>query len=77
LGAWEAVKAAIISIPKLIGLVEGLLARFDRLAQAIEDRKVEEQRNEQRFATIQTLKLQVDADRAEMARRLSSLEQRR
>jgi hypothetical protein len=76
MGLYEAIKAALISFPKLLDLGKDLIARLDRLVQAAEDRRTEETRNEQRFAALETLRLQVDKDRAEMARRLSALEQR-
>ncbi len=73
---WEALKAAVVSIPKLLDALEKLGERMDAIVKAQQDRRAEELRNEQRFAAIETLRLQVDKDRLEMARRLSALEQR-
>jgi len=77
MGWIEAIKAAVISLPKILDLVGGLIARIDSLVTAMQERQAQEKRNDQHFAAIETLKLQVDADRAEMAKRLSLLEQRR
>ena len=76
MGWIEAIKAAIISLPKIIDLMSGIVARIDSLVTAMQERHEQEKRNDQHFAAIETLKLQVDADRAEMAKRLSILEQR-
>ena len=76
MGWAEAIKAALISIPKILDLVRDGFASLNALVTAMQNAREQERRNEQNFAVLQTLKLQVDADRAEMARRLSLLEQR-
>ena len=76
MGWAEAIKAALISIPKILDLVRDGFASLNALVTAMQNAREQERRNEQNFAVLQTLKLQVDADRAEMARRLSALEQR-
>ena len=76
MGWAEAIKAALIAIPKLLDLVRDGFASLNALVTAMQDRNEQERRNEQNFAVLQTLKLQVDQDRADMARRLSALEQR-
>lgn len=76
MGWLEAIKAAIISIPKILDLGKDLITRLDRMVEAIQEKKAQEFRNEQHFAALQTLALKVDQDRADMAKRLALLEQR-
>lgn len=77
MGWAEALKAALIALPKLLDIFHALGERLDALVKVAQDTRAQEYRNEQRFAAIETLRLQVDTDRLDMAKRISILEQRK
>lgn len=77
MGWWEALKAAIISIPKLLDAFERLGASIQALAKAADDRKAQERLNEQRIVQLEAERSTSDEQLARLARRLSDLEQRK
>lgn len=76
MGWAEAIKAAIVAIPKLLDLFRDLGTRIDALVKVQQEKHAQEIRNEQRFAAIELQKAQSDQERLELARRLSELERR-
>lgn len=76
MGWLEALKGALLALPKLLDVLQGLGQRLDALVIAHQERQAQEIRNEQRFAALETLKLKSDQERMEMARRISELERR-
>lgn len=70
----QAIKAALISLPKIVDLFQEMIARLDALKQAIDDKKIQEVKNAQTqlLREIQTVKS--DEDRIRLAIRVSELE---
>jgi chromosome segregation ATPase len=73
----DALKAAIISIPKLLDAIKGLGESMAALAKAADDRKTQERLNEQRIVQLEAERSSSDEQLARLARRLSDLEQRK
>jgi chromosome segregation ATPase len=71
----DALKAAIISIPKLLDAIKGLGESMAALAKAADDRKTQERLNEQRIVQLEAERSSSDEQLARLARRLSDLEQ--
>lgn len=77
MGWAEAIKAALISIPKLLDAFERLGESIKALAKAADDRKTQERLNEQRIVQLEAERASSDEQLARLARRLSDLEQRK
>jgi len=73
---FDAIKAALISIPKIIDALSALGARMDALVEASRARQLQEVRNEQRNLERLALTLKDDQARADFVRRLSELKRR-
>jgi hypothetical protein len=70
----EAIKAAIIAVPKLVDMFQGLLGRLDAAIAAMNDRKLQEIKDAQTQLAREIGQVQNDEQRAAFARRLSELE---
>lgn len=77
MGWAEAIKAALISLPKILDAIESLGESIKAAVKAADDRKQQERLNEQRIVQLEAARAQSDEQLARMARRLSDLEQRK
>jgi hypothetical protein len=75
---WEAIKAAVIAIPKLIdGIRDGvnaIVGAINRHTEAVRDAKIEKIRLEQAEIRRAIEGIKNDADRAALVERISRLE---
>lgn len=76
MGWWEALKAAVISIPKFLDELKELRLAFERAAAAAENRRLEEVRNEQNKLQLEVQRVVHDEERARLLRRVAELERK-
>jgi hypothetical protein len=70
----EAIRSALIALPKLIDLIQELLRRSDALREADLDKASQEIRNAQNELAREIQTVQDDEKRGDLARRLSEFE---
>jgi hypothetical protein len=73
-GWWEVIKAALVSIPKLLDEFKALREEIARAAAAAENRRLQEVRDAQNKLEIEILRLKNDEERAGLLRRIHELE---
>lgn len=74
MGWLEVIKAALISIPKLLDEFKALRKEIARAAEAAENRRQQEIRDAQNKLQIEVMRIQNDEERARLLRRISELE---
>lgn len=74
MGWLEVIKAALISIPKLLDEFKALREEIARAAEAAENRRQQEIRDAQNKLQIEVMRIQNDEERARLLRRISELE---
>jgi ABC-type transport system involved in cytochrome bd biosynthesis fused ATPase/permease subunit len=76
MGWAEALKAAIIAIPKVLDAIERLGDTIAEAMKAAENRRQAEVREAQNRLEIEVMRVQHDEERARLARRISELERK-
>ncbi len=76
MGWAEAIKAAIIAVPEIVGLIRDLKDEFARLSVEIRNKKIQEVRDAQNQLEAELRKVQNDEERMAFARRIADLERR-
>lgn len=72
----EAIKAAVIAIPKIVDLFKSLTEQIQKAVAAAENRHLQEIRDAQRKLEADINRLQNDQDRKALVHRLAELERR-
>jgi len=76
MGWLEVIKAAIVSIPKLLDEFRALRVAIEKSVAAAENRRQQEVRDAQNKLQIEVQRVTHDEERARLARRISELERK-
>ena len=76
MGWLEAIKAALIAVPEIVGAFRDLIGEIREARAAAENIRLQEVRDAQRQLQIEVMRVTHDEERARLARRISELERR-